>query len=50
MTKAKKEMSEYMRKLGRKGGKATVAKKGSEYMRKLGRKGYKALVRKTATP
>lgn len=49
MKKSKKAISEYMRQLGRKGGKAT-AKKGSDYMRKLGRKGYKALVRKTATP
>lgn len=42
---SKKEMSEYMRSLGRKGGLAT-AKKGKKYMQDLGRKGYEALVQK----
>ena len=41
----KKDCSEYMRELGRKGGKAT-AKKGKKYMSELGRKGYEALARK----
>lgn len=43
--RTKKEMSEYMRELGRKGGLKT-AKKGKDYMSKLGRKGYEALSRK----
>lgn len=45
--KSKKAASEYMRELGRKGGKKT-AQRGSAYMSRLGRKGYEALIRNKA--
>lgn len=40
----KKERSEYMRMLGKKGGKATSKKHGKEHYKKIGRKGQKALM------
>lgn len=43
--KTNKKTSEYMRELGRKGGKAT-AKRGKEYFSKIGKKGYEALAKK----
>jgi len=43
--KKNKTISEHMREIGSKGGKATAAKKGKKYMSKIGRKGYEALVR-----
>lgn len=38
-------MSEYMRNLGRKGGKKT-AERGKDYFSKIGKKGYEALAKK----
>lgn len=43
----KKDMSEYMKSLGRKGGLKT-AQKGKDYMSTLGKKGYAALTKKQA--
>lgn len=37
----KKQRSDYFKKLGSKGGKATVKKYGKKYMSKIGKKGYK---------
>jgi len=44
----KKDMSAYMKALGRKGGLKT-AQKGKAYMSKLGKKGYEALTKKKQT-
>lgn len=41
-------MSEYMRKLGSKGGKKT-AEKGKEYFSKIGKKGYESLAKKKSS-
>ncbi len=46
--KTNKKTSEYMRELGRKGGKAT-AKRGKEYFSKIGRKGFEALAKKKSS-
>ena len=42
--KTKKQLSEHMKEIGRKGG-LTTAKKGKEYMSQLGKKGFQALAK-----
>lgn len=46
--KTKKELSEHMREIGRKGGKATAAK-GKDYMSCIGKRGQQALVKKVSS-
>jgi hypothetical protein len=45
----KKERTEYMRSLGKKGGAATKKKHGTKHYQLIGRKGQKALVDKLSS-